>query len=439
MKKRLLSFIVGITLLAAGTPAFAAAQEGIAAIVNDSVVTITDIKDRTDLYVSGARENTTPAQRKKIEQQVLGKLIDESLEMQEAKKFGITVADNDVNAGFADIAKQNGLSPEDFKKHLTTAGVNIDSLYAQIRADISWAQVVRRRLRPQVNVSESEIDLTMNQIAHGVGKAQYHVAEIFLNVPDPAQEAAAHAEADKLVAQLTAGASFSTVAQEFSQSPGAANGGDLGWVQAGQLDPALDKALAKMHPGEISPPLRSARGYHILFLRDLHQSTSPTTAAVPAAAGPIVTLKQIVIPVTAKDSPAIVTAKLARGQSLKGEIKSCAEMDKKMKDFPAKGTGDLGKGPQSSLPEALRPLIEKLAVNELSEPVHSPTGWAMLMVCAREEAPKDGAALPKFGGEKNDEPSREDVANKIGAQRLDKMADRYLRDLRATAFIDKRI
>jgi peptidyl-prolyl cis-trans isomerase SurA len=117
-------------------------------------------------------------------------------------------------------------------------------------------------------------------------------------------------------------------------------------------------------------------------------------------------------------------------------------MAKKMKDFPSPGSGDLGKGPQSALPEALRELVERLQVNELSQPIRSPSGLAMIMVCAREEAPTtagNDSLLPKFSLDKDDKNSRQTVANKIGLQRLDQMADRYLRDLRATAFIDKRI
>lgn len=447
MKKLLLSFVFGLVLLSGSGSAHAAAQEGIAAVVNDSVITISDIRDRTDLYLSGG----TPVaeQRKQMEQQVLDRLINEALQVQEAKKLGIIVAEEDVTAGFADISRQNNLPPEEFKKRLVGSGIHIDSLYNQIRADIAWSQVVRRKLRPEVNVSESEIDMTLNQIASGTGKPQYHVAEIFLAVPTPAQEADTRDTANKLVTQLTQGASFSSIARQSSQAPGAAGGGDLGWVQEGQLDPALDKVLKSMQPGQVSPPVRSAKGYHILFLRELRQNTSPTAGAevspppAPVAdAGPVVTLKQIVIPVGEKDPESVLAVKIARAKSLKDEIKSCADMDKKMKDFPASGTGTIGKGPQNNMPPDLRAIVEKLQVGELSAPIRNPAGVAVIMVCAREEAPppaQANAALPKFSPDKNDPSSRQKVASTLGMQRLNQLAERYLRDLRATAFIDKRI
>src|SRR5439155_10545268 len=136
------------------------------------------------------------------EQQVLSRLIDEALQIQEAQKMGITIGDEDVKAGFAELSRQNGVTPEEFKKRLTASGAPIHSLYGQLKADISWARVVGRKLRPQVDVSDGEIDLTLNQINRGSGKPLYQVAEIFIGIPGPEKEAAAGEEADKLVRQL---------------------------------------------------------------------------------------------------------------------------------------------------------------------------------------------------------------------------------------------
>jgi peptidyl-prolyl cis-trans isomerase SurA len=437
MKTRLVSLALALGLLLIHAPAFAGAQEKIAAVVNDSVITTTDIKDRVRLYLSGRGQTPSPDQMEAMQQQVLNKLIDESLQIQEAKKLGITVRDEDLKAGFANIASQNKISPEEFKKRLESAGAPIDSLYDQIRADISWSQVVRRKLRPQINISESDIDLTLNQIEQQSGKLQRQVAEIFLNVPNPAAERDIAKQADRLVRELAGGASFAGVARQYSQAPGAAIGGDLGWVQEGQLAPELDAALAGMQPGQVSPPLRSDRGYHILFLRNVRRSTSgdeENAAAAPPAAGPVVALKQLLVPVDEKDPETVVNTKMARAAALKEEIKSCADMDVRRKDFP-EGQADLGKGPQSGLPDVLRTVVEKLQVNELSEPIRNPAGWAVIMVCEREEA----SAAPKLSIEPNNEQSRQNIANTLGSKRLDQMATRYLNDLRASAFIDKRL
>lgn len=450
MKKPSLFLLTGLLLSLAAAPARAEVGGGIAAVVNDSVITMTDVEQRADLYLSGAGQKPSPEERQKVRQQVLNKLIDEALQLQEAKKLGITIDEGQVSNGFSYLAKQNNLSPDEFKKRVTDSGARVDTLYAQIRADIAWSQVVRRQLRPQISISESEIDMTLDQLAQNGEKKQYHVAEIFIAVPDAAAEKDAEAKAEDALAAIKGGEKFSTIARAVSQSPGAANGGDLGWVQEGQLDPAVDKALADMNPGQLSKPVRGENGYHVIFLREMRNTAaSPPVAAPAPAAKPaevIVSLKQIVIPASDKDSEDIIKAKFARGVALKKEAKNCGDMEKLMKEFPGNGTGSLGTGPEKALQPELRAIVSKLKVNELSAPIHADTGWAMLMVCSRENAAAPvAAAAPAqpFGNlasfDKGDEKARESVADRLGGERLGKMADHYLHDLRASAFIDKRI
>lgn len=444
MKNLALSLVVAVFMLGLCRTASAAepAHEGIAAIVNDSVITLSDIKDRADLYLSGTPKPTSPEQRREVERQVLNRLIDESLQMQEARKLGISVDEAAVTAGFANIAGQNKLPADEFKKNLIAQGMPLETLYTQIRADIAWSQVVRRKLRPEVDISDNEIDQTLDQLAHGRSKTQYLVAEIFLRVPDPAKDAEVRAVSEGFVKQLGGGASFVTIARQFSQAPGAATGGDLGWIQEGQLDPELDKVLKKMQPGQISPPIRSDKGYHIVFLREVRAGKDPETAAdaksaPDTASGDTVSLKQIVIPLAPQDPETVVAAKMARGQSLKDEIGSCDDMAAKTKDFPASGTGDLGTSPEAALPKELRAIVSGLKTGELSAPIRGPEGIAMVMVCARETAAKQetpasrpgaemnpGILLPNIGLEKTDKAEREKIAGKLGMERLNQKIGR---------------
>lgn len=473
--------------LAAPLPALAATKDaltgrvGIAAVVNDEAVTFSDLRNRVALMLLGAPGAPPPEVRKKIENQVLGVLIDERLQMQAAKTLGIAVDDAEVDAGFARIAANNKLEAEEFRRRLGAAGVNAATLRDKIRAEIAWGMVVRRKLRPQITVSESEIDSELDRLARGRGKTEYNVAEILLPVSSPDMDNLVREDAGKIVQQLTKGASFSQVARQFSQSPGAAQGGDLGWLQAEQMDPALGEAVSKMQPGQISPPVRTARGYHILFLRDRRAGgTLPAAAPAPrpaarpaapakpvaakpaaaAAAGDIVHLMQLVIPIGENDPAPIVNAKISRAQSLKIEVSSCQNMAEKARDFLTPGTGDLGRGPVAKLPEPVRAAVEDLPEGELSAPVRIPGGVAVLMVCDRIEgampatAPEQAmapdpeeavpeeetaeAAPPPAPAAMNDE-SREQVANQIGMKRLEQMAERYLKDLRATAYIEKRL
>ncbi len=429
MKKTLLAFTLALSLLA--PRAFAAPQEGIAATVNDSVITMTDVKNRVGLYFPGALQKAPPEALKKMQAQVLDKLIDEALELQEAKKLGINVAQADLDTGFANVAKQNNISAAEFKKRIKASGADASTLYDQIRADIAWSQVVRRTVRPQVDISEGDIDATLAQIKGGSGKMQYRVAEIFFKIPDGAQDSDARNAAEAIVDQLHKGASFSSLARQYSQAPGAATGGDLGWVQEDQVgDDDVAKALAKMHPGQVQV-VRAQKGYHILFLRDERQNAGAD------AQNKIVSLKQIVVPLKASDSPDVINAKLARLHTLKKEVKSCAAMAAKMKQFKSPGTADLGERAMGDLAADLRNVVAPLPVGQLSDPFRNGAGAAVVMVCSRKDAPADGEA--KAATPAAEDAGRDEIASKLGMQRLDQMATRYLRDLRAAAFIDKRL
>lgn len=441
MNKFVLTLLCGLSLMAGASPARADAREGIAAIVNDSIITLTDVHDRAQLYLSSnpGAPPPSPEQVKKVEGQTLDKLIDEQLQLQEAKKIGISVDEKQVNDGFSFIAKQNNLPPDEFRKRLKSSGINIDTLYSQIRAEIAWQGVVRREVRPNISISESEIDMTIDQLKQGDGKKQYHVAEIFLPVNSPSDDSDTRLKAQDLAEQINHGAPFSSVAKQFSQAPGAGLGGDLGWLDESQLDPALSHAITELHPGQISEPLRGEKGYYIVFLRE--ERTSNGTLATPAApgdAGPVVSLKQIIIPVSRKDPENVIKAKFARGVSLQKELKDCATMEKRMKEFRGPGTGTLGEGPEKALQPQLRAIVEKLAVNQLSPPIKAKEGWALIMVCSRTD-PAGAAPTPDKPLDKDDTAARDSIADKLGLQRMDKMAEHYLRDLRAAAFIDRRL
>lgn len=433
---------------------------GIAATVNDDVVTMTDVRNRVQLYLLGTPGKPPADAVKKMEKQILDKLIDEKLQIQEATTLGIVVDQVQLDDAFAHVAQQNKSDAVTFKKNLLNAGVNIGTLYDQIKAELAWAQVVRRKIAPQVNISEGDISTELDQMSRNQNKTQYQVAEIFLNVPSPAEDSLVLQKMTDAATQIsTKGVPFSMVARQISQAPGAATGGDLGWIEEGLLDPKLDDALLKLNPGQLSTPVRTEKGYHLLLLRDKRTPAAtgmapvtsvapPAPAQTPATTSSIVNVKQIQIPIDLNDPKAVVDAKMMRAQTLRNEIKSCDDMSKKMADFISPGTKDLGTLPTSSLPEGLRDSAESLPLGTLSDPLRTNEGVSVIIVCAREKntAPTPAAAAapaPKIAPlpplSPTDPNARTQVVNKLGNKRIEQMQQHYLRDLRATAFIDKRI
>lgn len=249
-------------------PAQAARSEGIVAVVNDAPISASDLGDRLKLMIISSGMPNTPEIQDKLRNQVLNMLIEENLQMQEAQQLNIVVEPAEVETGFASIAQQNQISVEQFKGMIQRSGIPLRTLEQQIRSQIAWGKVIQRKLRPQIEISESDIDERQRFLESSIGKAQYQVAEIFLPVDSTTQEAEVLALAQRLSREMTEKrAPFPQVANQFSQGAAAARGGDLGWVQDGQLPDPLNALLGTMKEGDLSAPTRSLTGYHILLLR----------------------------------------------------------------------------------------------------------------------------------------------------------------------------
>ncbi|QQP88025.1 peptidylprolyl isomerase [Skermanella sp. TT6] len=249
-------------------PPPARSVEGIAAVVNDDIISMSDLSARLQLALVSSGLPGTAEVRQRLTPQVLRSLVDERLQMQEASRANISVTDKEIDDAFGRVAEQNQMKRDQLEKMLSSQGVPRSALESQIRATIGWGKLVQRRLRPSIEIGEEEIDAVLRRIEANAGKPEYLAAEIFLAVDSPEREEEVRRLADRLVEQIGQGASFPAVARQFSQSAGATNGGDLGWVQQGQLPDELDSALRDLRPGQASRPIRSLTGYHILLLRE---------------------------------------------------------------------------------------------------------------------------------------------------------------------------
>lgn len=397
---------------------------GIVATVNDDAITSSDLEGRMRLMMLGSGIQPTPEILAKLRQQVLRTLVDERLQAQEAKDLGITVEEAEIDEQIAKLAQQNNVSPANLPQFFARGGVSIATLREQMRANISWTKVIQRKLRPRVDIGDDEVDAEIARIQSNAGKPEYLVADIFLPVDTPQQESSVEQSANKLIETMAKGARFSGIARQFSQSASAATGGDLGWLQLGQLEPQLDEAIRKMSPGTLSPPIRTATGYHILMLRDVRVTQGGNT---PDPTKTTFNLRQVLIPLPPSADEATVSAASRRLERLQPQAKSCNDMERMAADIGDPNRGRIGDMKYDQLPPALQSMISALPDNTASPALRNERGALFLMVCSRT-AP-EGAVLNI---------DRTLVMNRIGAQKLELLARRYLRDLRQNAFIDIR-
>lgn len=276
MRHILTTVIAGLALLSAA-PAGAANNEGIAVVVNQDVITKSSVNSRMELIAASTGMPQTPELMAKLRPQILDMLIEEQIKVQEARRLKIEVSKEEINGGFEQIAKQNNIPAEEFRRMLTSRGIRTGTMDAQIRAQIAWGKVVQKRIRPQIEVSEADIDSELDLIKAKIGRTEYLVSDIFLPVDAQKKDTEVSAFATKLVSQLRQQPDlFPRVAQQFSQAPGAANGGSLGWISEGQLPEDIDRALPALEPGQVSSPIKTPTGYHVLLVRQKRQITQET-------------------------------------------------------------------------------------------------------------------------------------------------------------------
>ncbi|MEQ8967057.1 MAG: peptidylprolyl isomerase [Azospirillaceae bacterium] len=414
-----LAALVAAAALLAGTPPAPAQEvvESIVAEVNADVISSSDLEGRLRLAILAAGLPIDQQTRERLTPQVLRGLIDERLRLQEAERLGIAVDEAEIDEAFAGIARQNGLTAEQFDQVLRRSNVPPATLRDQIRARLAWRDVVRQRLVPTVEIPDEAIDEELRRIEANQGKPEYRVGEIFLGVDSPQDEAEVAQFARELVSEIRAGAEFEAVARQFSQGAGAAQGGDLGWVLQGQLPEALDTTLQDMSVGRVSDPIRTLSGFHILQLRD--RRLANTVTALDAR----VELAQLVVPLRAGAGAAGIRAASDALRQATAGVESCQELEAVTESLPARYVAAQPQ-PLRAFPEGVQDVVLDLDQNTPSEPQADGNQVVVIMVCSRESA--EAATDPEM------------IRNRLAEERVELLQRRYLRDLRDAAFIEMR-
>ena len=260
-----------VLALACLLPSFALAQapaQRIAAVVNDDVITSGDLVDRISLGVATSGLPNDDATRQRLAPQILRGIIDEKLQLQEAKRLGIDVTATDLDQAMLTIAQRNQTSVQDLTRFLVDRGLNPRALQDQLRAQIAWIKIVGREIRPHIVVTQDQIDLALNRSTAAGLDRELELSEILLPVYDRAQEDNVVADAQGLVATLRGGGNFAALAREVSAAATAQNGGDLGWVPLDAIIPDLRDKIAQLPVGQVSDPIVSPAGVHIFMVRD---------------------------------------------------------------------------------------------------------------------------------------------------------------------------
>ncbi len=389
--------------------------ESIAAIVNDQIISQYDVQLRMNLVKTVTQTPTDPADLKRLREQVLKNMVDEKLQLQEAKKKDVTVTDKEIQQAVLDLGKQNNMPNDQFAQFLKSLGPSATSLADQIHAEIAWNKLLRKTIR--VEVGDDEVDAVINRLKENAGQFEYLVSEIFLISDSPSKDEEVHQTAERLVNQIRDGSPFPAIARQFSESATAANGGLVGWVQQGQLDPEVEDKVTKMRVKTVSDPIKTAGGYYIIDLQDRRRILSADPRDTQFK------LMQVAMDVPKGLSPDKLKSMRSGLESISRGIKSCDQVPQVAESIGTSNYGNIGTVRAGDLPDAMQNAVMNLKAGQATEPMLANNTFRILVVCDRKE--------PEFRM-----PSEDEIANNLFNQRLSMLARRYLRDLRRDAIID---
>ncbi|MBE6448499.1 MAG: hypothetical protein E7018_04275 [Alphaproteobacteria bacterium] len=251
-------FIALTILLSSATLSFAAPFK-IVALVNGEVISSEDIQNRLNAFMFDTKIPFNDQTKDMIMQKVLNNAVDEKIKLQTATKEGITVTEEEVQAQLQRFEKGNKIPAGQLPKILKQAGVNPNSFSEQIKSDLAWIRVIRKKFLLEGNITQKEINEALAEAKQDLSTSKYMVAEIFIKEKNAKN-------ISQLVENLRSDNRFELYAMQFSENPTAANGGNLGWVNKGKLAAPLEAKLQKMKPGDISDPIKLGDGYYILKL-----------------------------------------------------------------------------------------------------------------------------------------------------------------------------
>jgi len=249
-----------------------AVMDRVICVVNNDAITLYELDEAEAHYVY---ENKPEAMgddaRRQLRDRLLETIIENRIQLQQAEREKITVEDAEVQEQLTDIMKKvNAPTAKDFENVLKQQGLTLDSVKKRIRDQILVQRVTRRKVALRISVTEQEIDAYIANNREKLETGLKFEARHILFLPEAGQGEdgweAARKKAEQVYGQVKEGKDFATLAKEYSEDPTGKDGGSLGTLKRGELTPEIEAAILSLQPGESSPPIRSAMGYHLFHL-----------------------------------------------------------------------------------------------------------------------------------------------------------------------------
>ncbi len=425
--KTLLKKIAGQTLAVALLSTAMAAQAGQAldeavALVDDDVV----LKSELDRRVSSVRQDLAARKVRLppdevLRQQVLDRLITDNVQLQMARRAGVRVAEQELAQIIENIAKENKMSPEQFRLKLASEGLSYELFREDLRNEVLISRVRQGAVGRRIFISEQEVEAMMETMAaEGESRTEYHLGHILLAIPESASTddvRAVSERAQRLVSKLREGADFAELAIANSAGQEALQGGDFGWKTANQLPTLFASAAKSLSAGQVSEPLRSASGLHILKLFD-SRGNERVMVQQTLARHILVKPSTILTEIDAEKKIRDLHQQVKNG----GDFAALAKAHSEDPGSANQG-GELGWANPGTFVPVFEQTMAGLQPGEISEPFRSEFGWHVMQVMERRD------------DDQTAERKRQRAYRVLHSRKYDEEVESWVREIRDQAFI----
>ncbi|QXO17078.1 peptidylprolyl isomerase SurA [Vibrio ostreae] len=396
-------------------------MDRVAVVVNDGVILQSDVDAAMLTVQANAKQNgrSLPAQDV-LREQVVEKLIIDTLQQQEADRIGVRIDDERLNQAINDIARDNKQTPEQLRAAVAEQGLTYAEFREQIRKEMSASEARNALVRRRINILPAEVDTLAEILAQETNATvQYKISHIQLRFNDGQDKADVEAQAKKLVQELNDGADFSKMASTYSKGPKALEGGDWGWMRKEEMPTIFADQIKMQNKGTIIGPFRSGVGFHILKIDDVKGLETVAVTEVNA--------RHILI------KPTIILSDEGAQKQLNDFIRrinngeaTFAELARQYSQDPgsAAQNGELGyQTPDLYVPE-FKHQVETLPVGQISKPFKTVHGWHIVEVMDRREVDRTDSAL------------KNKAYRILFNRKFNEEASAWLQELRAGAFVE---
>lgn len=421
-KTTLLSLLTFCTALCTSLTVSSAPVEidRVRVIVDDSLIMQSELDDRVNTVKRQMAGQLPPDDI--LKEQVLERLILENIQLQMAERGGVQISDQQLTDTVKRIAKQNGMSIEQFSLALEKDGLSYRDAVEQIRTEMIISRVQKFQVNNRIKISEQDIDYFLaSKAGKMASEAEYRLGHILISIPSQASPEAikkARIKADEVLANIKSGKDFRQQAITNSNGRNALKGGDLGWRKEAQLPSLFADAVTQLEVGGTSDPIKSASGFHIIQIMDKRGGATFLINQTK--------VRHILVMPNEIRSDADAKARI---DQVYNKLQNDGDFEKLAKEYSddpgsAASGGDLGWVNPGDMVPAFDEAMNNSDIGKITTPFKSQFGWHILEVEGRKET------------DMGQQVQRNQIQQMLQARQFEEELPIWLRKIRSEAYID---